>query len=97
MFQAIQNEIESHSQLVTAVLKLCERLDSNPEPSAASNDSSSSLTLVARSLERRWHTVWLSSLEWQCRLEEALGGSKVSFGCRGCSYSVVVVVQSLTF
>ena len=25
---------------------------------------------VARSLERRWHQIWLRSLEWQCLLEQ---------------------------
>ena len=25
---------------------------------------------VARSLERRWHHIWLRSLEWQCLLEQ---------------------------
>ena len=35
---------------------------------------------VAKSLERRWHQIWLRSLEWQCLLEQwlqypAVGGS----------------------
>ena len=25
---------------------------------------------VARGLERRWHHIWLRSLEWQCLLEQ---------------------------
>ena len=27
---------------------------------------------VAKSLERRWHQIWLRSLEWQCLLEQWL-------------------------
>lgn len=32
---------------------------------------------VASNLEKRWHALWLRSLEWQCLLEQLLHGSQV--------------------
>ena len=34
---------------------------------------------VARSLERRWHQIWLRSLEWQCLLEQWIQVINVTF------------------
>ncbi len=89
--QVLQQDIESHSKIVSAVLKLCEHLKSDDgdaaaaaaaESSAASGEKSGrdseGLRLIAVHLERRWHAVWLQSLEWQCRLEEAVTRGKVS-------------------
>ena len=76
-FQELQVDIESHSKIVSAVLKLCERLQSDNR-ACANEGEKDSLQLVAINLERRWHAIWLQSLEWQCRLEEAIGRRKVS-------------------
>ena len=75
--QALQRDIESHSKIVSAVLKLCEHLQR--DKNACSNEvEKDALQLVAVNLERRWHAIWLQSLEWQCRLEEAItNGNKV--------------------
>lgn len=70
--KVLQQDIESHSRIVSAVLKLSERL----------HDSQDDLDLPARTahnIERRWHEVWLQSLEWQCRLEDAISKKKGIF------------------
>ena len=77
--QALQQDIESHSRIVSAVLKLSERLE-HLRASCTSSSDCESLQLVALNLERRWHGIWLQSLEWQCRLEEAINRRKVSNG-----------------
>ena len=69
ILQALQRDIESHSKIVSAVLKLCERIQKKED--VASNQ------LLAVNLERRWHAIWLQSLEWQCRLEDAINQRKV--------------------
>jgi hypothetical protein len=74
--QALQRDIESHSKIVSAVLKLCERLHSAKLDVSFENECKG-LRIVAINLERRWHAIWLQSLEWQCRLEEAINKRKV--------------------
>ena len=71
-FQVLQKDIESHSKIISSVLKVCERLQTDNEDESASDKES--VKAVAVNLERRWHNIWLQSLEWQCRLEEALAG-----------------------
>ncbi|XP_012946405.1 platelet binding protein GspB, partial [Aplysia californica] len=53
--------------------------------------------LVALNLERRWHGIWLQSLEWQCRLEEALARRKgvSSPGLDFSSFQLPVLDESL--
>lgn len=75
--QALQREIESHNKIVNAVLKLSERLERDYQSCGNVGDRHS-LQLVALNLERRWHGIWLQSLEWQCRLEEAISRREVS-------------------
>ena len=67
----LQAEIESHSKVVSAILKLCARLEADDDAQFNPQSEAESLQLLAISLERRWHAIWLQSLEWQCRLEEA--------------------------
>ncbi|KAL3873508.1 hypothetical protein ACJMK2_036617 [Sinanodonta woodiana] len=76
--KVLQQEIESHSRIVSAVLKLSERLqkDDDAFEREAQRDS---VELSALNLERRWHTIWLKSLEWQCRLEDAINRRKGIF------------------
>ena len=78
LLQVLQQDIESHSRIVSAVLKLSERLEHVRTSSCTSSSDCESLQLVALNLERRWHGIWLQSLEWQCRLEEAINRRKVS-------------------
>ncbi|XP_050406515.2 uncharacterized protein LOC126821926 isoform X2 [Patella vulgata] len=77
--QGLQREIESRSKVVSAVLKLSGRLENEFE-SDSETDDGESRQLVAVNLERRWHGIWLLSLEWQCRLEEALNKKKGIYG-----------------
>ncbi|XP_064623681.1 uncharacterized protein LOC135485513 isoform X2 [Lineus longissimus] len=75
--QALQRDIESHSKIVSAVLKLCERLHSEKQDcQKGSSNECEGLRIIAINLERRWHAIWLQSLEWQCRLEEAINKRK---------------------
>lgn len=70
--QELQRDIESHSRIVSAVLKLCDHVrKTQPDCEAVEGQR-----LVAVNLERRWHAVWLQSLEWQCRLEDAIKSGK---------------------
>ena len=80
--QVLQQDIESHSKIVSAVLKLCEHLQADkkePQEGVKGKEAGcDSLQTIAVHLERRWHAIWLQSLEWQCRLEEAITRGKVS-------------------
>ncbi|ESP01616.1 hypothetical protein LOTGIDRAFT_172560 [Lottia gigantea] len=76
---SVQKEIESRSKVVSAVLKLSGRLE-NEFVSDSETDDGESRQLVAVNLERRWHGIWLLSLEWQCRLEEVLNKKKSLYG-----------------
>ncbi|CAG5119700.1 unnamed protein product, partial [Candidula unifasciata] len=73
--QALQRDIESHNKIVNAVLKLSDRLKHDSQASRHERERESP-QLVALNLERRWHGIWLQSLEWQCRLEEAISRRK---------------------
>lgn len=64
-YQVLQKDIESHGKIVKMVLTLCEELSVNP----GLYDLHHALK-VAKNLERRWHQIWLRSLEWQCLLEQ---------------------------
>ena len=68
--KVLQRDLEGHSKIVSAILKLCERLHGSKDgaiPESTNNDK-----LLASNLERRWHEILLQALEWQCRLEEAI-------------------------
>ncbi|XP_052272176.1 uncharacterized protein LOC127872805 isoform X2 [Dreissena polymorpha] len=64
-----QTDIEAHSRVISAVLKLSDHLHDNGVEHGVLETSS-------RNLERRWHGIWLQSLEWQCRLEDAISRRK---------------------
>ena len=66
-YQVLQTDIESHGRIVKLVVGLCEELSQNP----GQYDLQHALK-VASGLERRWHQIWLRSLEWQCLLEQWL-------------------------
>jgi len=63
-YQVLQTDIESHGRIVKLVLGLCEDLSNDP----GLYDIQHAMK-VAKSLEKRWHQIWLRSLEWQCLLE----------------------------
>ena len=66
-YQVLQTDIESHGRIVKLVLGLCEDLSHNPGQYDVQH-----AVKVATGLERRWHQIWLRSLEWQCLLEQWL-------------------------
>ncbi|GFO03813.1 A kinase (PRKA) anchor protein 6 [Plakobranchus ocellatus] len=80
--RVLQRDIESHNKIVNAVLKLSERLaaqgsHSGGKPGLKEEREQDCLQLVALNLQRRWHGIWIQSLEWQCRLEDALTRRKI--------------------
>ena len=74
--QVKQKDIESHSRIVSAVLQHCETLQDEDDV-FDHEERRDELELSAHNLERHWHEIWLQSLEWQCRLEDALSSGKV--------------------
>ena len=66
-YQVLQTDIESHGRIVKLVVGLCEELSLNPGQYDLQH-----AVKVASGLERRWHQIWLRSLEWQCLLEQWL-------------------------
>lgn len=73
IFQVLHRDIENHGKIVGSVVKLCKKSD------ASCNRAN--VRRIANGLERRWHLLFLSSLEWQCYLETLTGleSNKVSF------------------
>ena len=88
--QAVQKDIESRSRIVSAVLKLCEWLkvaqsageDEMITVEGGMEDDRAAVQSEAEGVEQRWHSVWIQSVEWQLRLEEAISGRNVrTFVC----------------
>ena len=81
----MQKDIESRSRIVSAVLKLCEWLKvvqsaGDGELAVAERameDERAAVHAEAVGVEQRWHSVWIQSVEWQLRLEEAVSGKSV--------------------
>ena len=71
VLQVLQRDIETHGKIVCSVVKLCEKIV-RADPSKGHYDTAHAYK-VARSLERRWHFLYLRSLEWQCHLETLAG------------------------
>ncbi|XP_069685606.1 klarsicht protein isoform X3 [Periplaneta americana] len=67
----VQRDVESHGKIVCSVVKLCEKI-ARADPTTLGlkgHYDTAHACRVARSLERRWHHLYLRSLEWQCHLE----------------------------
>jgi len=70
---------------VSAILKLCEWLKvarsagkgETMEVGGALEDERSAVQAQAEAVKQRWHRVWIQSVEWQLRLEEAISGRNV--------------------
>jgi len=79
--QAVQKDIESRSRVVSAVLKLCEWLKAaggdGEEGDGAMAAKRAAVHAEAEAVEQRWHSVWIQSLEWQLRIEDAIAGRHV--------------------
>ncbi|XP_023288036.1 uncharacterized protein LOC105695869, partial [Orussus abietinus] len=78
----LQRDIEAHGRIVSSVVKLSERISGQQKE----EEPPSQAVRVARSLERRWHLLFLRGLEWQCHIEtlasrkssKSLGSSRYS-------------------
>ncbi|XP_069116366.1 uncharacterized protein [Argopecten irradians] len=77
--QVLQRDIESHSRNVNAVLKLSEHLQDEATDERVLDHNRLYLERSANTLQQRWHSAWLRSLEAQCRLENDLKTKKVTF------------------
>ncbi|XP_033734673.1 uncharacterized protein LOC117323518 isoform X2 [Pecten maximus] len=77
--QVLQRDIESHSRNVNAVLKLSEHLQDEATDERVLDHNRLYLERSANTLQQRWHSAWLLSLEAQCRLENDLKTKKVTF------------------
>ena len=44
-------------------------------------DERAAVQTEAEGVEQRWHRVWIQSVEWQLRLEEAISGRNVRMLC----------------
>ena len=87
--QAVQKDIESRSRIVSAVLKLCDWLKvvrsageaEMTTAESAMEDERAAVQEEAEGVEQRWHRVWIQSVEWQLRLEDAINGTNVRIVC----------------
>jgi len=93
--QAVQKDIESRSRIVSAVLKLCDWLKvvrsageaEMTTAESAMEDERAAVQEEAEGVEQRWHRVWIQSVEWQLRLEDAINGTNVRIVCLYNRYS----------
>jgi hypothetical protein len=60
-------------------MKLCEWMDQVGSIGSVLEEECHRLHEDAVHLEQRWHSVWIQSVEWQVRLEDALAGKYVSW------------------
>ncbi|XP_066591099.1 klarsicht protein isoform X2 [Prorops nasuta] len=72
----LQRDIEAHGRIVSSVVKLSERVVQQREKERDRKELDGkhekyqgSPLKIASLLERRWHLLFLRSLEWQCHLE----------------------------
>lgn len=76
------------SRVVSAVMKLCEWMNKVEDIGNNLETEYRRVHIDAVHLEQRWHEVWIQSVEWQVRLEDALTGNCVS---NKLSYFIVIV------
>ncbi|XP_034949178.1 uncharacterized protein klar [Chelonus insularis] len=72
----LQKDIEAHGRIVNSIVKLSERVAKQHKLSSLSSSNQEDQSIrqvqairVARTLERRWHLLFLRALEWQCHIE----------------------------
>ena len=89
-WQAVQKDVESRSRIVSAVLKLCDWLKAAKTAGEGGTnegrkaDEVAAVRAEAVGVEQRWHSVWIQSVEWQVRLEDAISGRNVRMQCLHC-------------
>lgn len=71
IFQGLQKDIEEKGKFISSLKKLCSHVKENVQ--AGQNTlirwDSDHTQKVVFNLERRWHNLWLESLECHCVLE----------------------------
>ncbi|KAG7190845.1 hypothetical protein KM043_006911 [Ampulex compressa] len=67
----LQRDIEAHGRIVSSVVKLGDKVYSQQQEQEQKQEKPQSpqALQIARSLERRWHLLFLRALEWQCHIE----------------------------
>lgn len=74
-FQELQKEIEIKGKCIASLLKLCDHLKGNVQIGQISSGiqwDSEQVRKVAHNLERKWHSLWLESLQDTCILEDLI-------------------------
>lgn len=92
-FQVLQRDIEAHGRIVSSVVKLGDKVFAQQQEQQQQEEQEKEASKeqreqreppqalrIARSLERRWHLLFLRALEWQCHIETLVSriSSKVS-------------------
>ncbi|XP_076754318.1 uncharacterized protein LOC143425435 isoform X2 [Xylocopa sonorina] len=70
----LQRDIEAHGRIVSSVVKLGDKVYSQKQEQQQDQEKQEQreppqALRIARSLERRWHLLFLRALEWQCHIE----------------------------
>ncbi|CAL7951605.1 unnamed protein product [Xylocopa violacea] len=70
----LQRDIEAHGRIVSSVVKLGDKVCSQKQEQQQDQEKQEQreppqALRIARSLERRWHLLFLRALEWQCHIE----------------------------
>lgn len=92
--QVLQRDIEAHGRIVSSVVKLGDKVYNQQQGEQQEQGQKgeerqeqqeqrepSQVLRTVKSLERRWHLLFLRALEWQCHIETLVSrvSSKVSF------------------
>lgn len=96
-WQVLQRDIEAHGRIVSSVVKLGDKVydqqqgeqrqrgqeggERQEQQEQQQRGEPSQVLRTVKSLERRWHLLFLRALEWQCHIETLVSrvSSKVSF------------------
>ncbi|XP_011876409.1 PREDICTED: uncharacterized protein LOC105566759 isoform X2 [Vollenhovia emeryi] len=102
----LQRDIEAHGRIVSSIVKLGDKVfthqqqqqqQEEQEQQREEKQQSSQPLRIVRSLERRWHLLFLRALEWQCHIETLVSHIRnknaVPYGCSSDSDEEPVTKQ----
>lgn len=72
LFQVLQRDIKAHGRIVSSVVKLGDKVFTQQQEQKQQRKQQHQFSQplqIVRSLERRWHQLFLLSLEWQYHIE----------------------------
>ncbi|XP_035239342.1 A-kinase anchor protein 6 [Anguilla anguilla] len=75
-FKSLCSEVKGRRRGVASVLRLCQKLLESPD-SCEPEAERQALQLLTVNLERRWEAIVMQALQWQTRLQRALGTEQV--------------------